>query len=53
MNWVVTVANPGGEFSYWVEAADTKEAEARGYRLHCSTPNFKGQDRVKEAKAVG
>ena len=56
MDYVVTVQNSAKDaFKYWVEAKNMKEAEARGFRLHCASENFKadGGDRVKECRKVG
>lgn len=53
MNWVVTVENATKDsFRYWVEAQSQKDAEARGFRLHCASENFKanGRDRVTGCK---
>lgn len=52
MDYVVTVECEGQRFKYWVEAPTPKDAEARGYRLHCASENFNNGKRNAVADCV-
>lgn len=52
MDWLVTV---NAKHKYWVQADSKEDAEARGYRLHCASDNWRQGERseVTDAREIG